>query len=65
MKNNKSIYAPNEFCAIIDCDGDIVDIATINDDIIWSIVRSHDKREPEYAPHKPVVWDGKKWSEWQ
>lgn len=65
MESNKSILAPNEFCAIVDCDGDIVHAVSINDDIIWSVIRSYDKDDPEYAPHKPLVWDGEKWSEWR
>jgi len=59
------IAQPNEFCAILDKDGDVVDIVSINDDMIWSMVRIHNKREPEYAPHTPWIWDGKSWREWK
>ena len=62
---NKLIFAPNEFCAILDKDSDVVDTLAIHDDIIWSMVRIWDIREPDDAPHSPWVWDGRKWSEWK
>ncbi len=56
---------PNEFCVILDKDGDVVDNVSINDDIIWSMVRILDKKNVDDAPHSPWVWDGMKWSEWK
>lgn len=56
---------PNEFCVILDKDGDVVDNVIINDDIIWSMVRILDKKNVDDAPHSPWIWDGKKWSEWK
>ena len=59
------ITQPNEFCAILDKDGDVVDTVSINDDMIWSMVRNHDKDDPDDSPHTPWIWDGKSWREWK
>ena len=63
--NKSKIISPNEFCAILDKDGDVVDTLTINDDMIWSMVRCHDREDPDYSPHTPWIWDGKSWREWK
>jgi len=62
---NSKILKPNEFCAIVDRDGDVADLCSIHDDIIWSMIRIWDIREPDYAPHSPWVWDGSSWNEWK
>jgi len=64
MWPNKKIARPNEFCVILDKDGDCTDVCPINDDIIWSVVRAWNIRESEDSPHSPWVWNGEKWYEY-
>jgi len=57
------VQFPNEFVAILDKDGDVVDFCLPNDDVIQSLRRLLDGENPEDVPHTAWVWnDG--WRKW-
>ena len=62
-KVSDEIQFPNEFVAILDKDGDVVDFCSPNDDVIQSLRRLLDGENPSDVPHTAWVWN-RGWRRW-